>query len=86
MAAFAAIQYGVSIVRSNGKGIVAFYDYQGNALAKTNTFISNSKITYAEIPTISPTTIYSVIGNLFVYVLILFLLIIAGLRISKRDL
>ena len=85
MAAFAAIQYGVSIIRSNGKGIVAFYDYRGETLAKTNTFTSNSKINYAEIPTKSPTTIYSVIGNLFVYVLILFLLVIAGFRISKRG-
>jgi apolipoprotein N-acyltransferase len=85
MAAFAAIQYGVSIIRSNGKGIVAFYDYQGDVLAKTNTFISNSRITYAEIPMKSPTTVYSVIGNLFVYLSILFLIIIAGLRISKKE-
>ncbi|MCJ7680825.1 MAG: hypothetical protein MUP70_08885 [Candidatus Aminicenantes bacterium] len=84
MAAFAAIQYGVSIVRSNGKGIVAFYDYLGDALAKTNTLISNSRITYAEIPTKSPKTVYSVIGNLFVYLLILFLIIIVGLRISIK--
>ena len=84
MAAFAAIQYGVSIIRSNGKGIVAFYDYQGNALAKTNTFISNSKINYAEIPIKSTTTVYSIIGNLFVYILILFLVVILGLRISKK--
>lgn len=85
MAAFAAIQYGVSIIRSNGNGIVAFYDYRGDALAKMNTHISNSKITYGEIPVKSPTTVYAVIGNLFVYLLILFLIVIAGLRISKKD-
>jgi apolipoprotein N-acyltransferase len=83
MAAFAAIQYGVSIIRSNGKGIVAFYDYHGDALAKTNTLLTNSKINYAEIPMKSPTTVYSVIGNLFVYVVILFLMVIAGLRLSN---
>ena len=85
MAAFAAIQYGVSIVRSNGKGIVAFYDYQGNVLAQTNTLISDSKINYAEIPIKSTRTVYSVIGNLFVYLLILFLVVSLGLRISKKE-
>lgn len=85
MAAFTAIQNGVSIVRSNGKGIVAFYDYQGNALAKTNTFISDSKINYAEIPVKSTTTVYAKIGNLFAYICILFLLVILGLRIFKKE-
>lgn len=85
MAAFAAIQYGVSIIRSNGKGIVAFYDYQGDALAKTNTLFSNSRVNYADIPIKSTTTVYSVIGNLFVYLLISFLVVISGLRISKKE-
>jgi len=84
VAAFAAIQYGVSIIRSNGKGIVAFYDYQGNAVAKTNTFISNSEINYAEIPIHSTTTVYSMAGNVFVYIWMLFLVLILGLRISKK--
>lgn len=84
MAAFAAIQYGVSIIRSNGKGIVAFYDYRGETLAKANTFTSNLSIYYAEIPIKSTTTVYSVIGNLFVYLLILFLVMILGIRISKK--
>ena len=74
-----------SIIRSNGKGIIVFYDYQGNALAKTNTFISNSKINYAEIPIQSTTTVYSMVGNIFVYILILFLLVFLGLRISKKE-
>lgn len=85
MAAFAAIQYGVSIIRSNGKGMVAFYDYQGGELAKTNTLVSDSRINYEEVPMNSPTTVYSVIGNLFVYLLILFLIFIVGLRILKTG-
>lgn len=85
MAAFAAIQYGVSIIRANGKGIGAFYDYLGRVLEQNNTFTSDSKITYAEIPLNSTTTVYSKIGNLFVYLLMLLLLIMVGLRISKRS-
>jgi apolipoprotein N-acyltransferase len=85
MAAFAAIQYGVPIIRANGKGIVAFYGYRGEVLKQNNTLNSDSKILYMEMPLDSTTTVYSSIGNLFVYVLMLFLLIATGLRIGKRT-
>lgn len=85
MAAFAAIQYGVSIVRANGKGIVAFFDHKGKVLDQNNTFTSDSEIFYAEISLNSSTTIYSLIENLFVFLLILFLAVLAILRIRKRK-
>jgi len=79
MAAFAAIQYGFSIVRANGKGIAGFFNYQGNMISQVNTLISDSKINYAEIPVKSTFTIYSKIGNAFVFLCILFLLL-AGVK------
>ena len=84
MAAFAAIQYGVDIVRANGKGIVAFYNNRGNVLIQNNTFTSEAKITYADIPQTKATTLYSSIGNLFVHGLIMFLLVMIGLIFSKK--
>jgi len=84
MAAFASIQYGVNMVRANGKGIAAFYDTRGNILAQRNTFISGSLTTYADLPLTGTTTLYSLIGDLFVYILLLFLLVMTGLRFSKR--
>jgi apolipoprotein N-acyltransferase len=84
MAAFAAIQYGMAIIRANGKGIVAFYDYLGDRLEEANTFHSDSSIFYAVIPLNSVTTPYTVIGNLFVYVWMVFLIFIAAVRISGR--
>jgi len=84
MAAFAAIQYGVCIVRANGKGIVSFLNHKGEVFDQHNTFISDSEIFYAEIPMNSATTVYSVLGNLFVFLLMLLLLIIVGIRITKR--
>ena len=84
MAAFTAIQSGASIVRANGEGIVAFYDYQGNALARMNTFKADTKILCAEIPVQSTTTVYSIIGDAFVYFWIIFLMIVAGLRITEK--
>ncbi|MCF8381963.1 MAG: hypothetical protein K9H49_20515 [Bacteroidales bacterium] len=86
MAVFSAIQFGISIVRSNGKGIVAFIDYQGNTIAQMNTFISDRHINYADVPIKSIKTVYSKIGNMIVYLSMLFLLIIIGLRIKVQRL
>ena len=80
----AAIQYGVHIVRANGKGITAFYDTRGNIRTQSNTFTSVAKVTFAEVPLTRVTTVYSVIGDRFVHVLLLFLLILTGLRFLKR--
>ena len=84
MAAFVAIQYGVNIVRANGKGITALYDTRGNILAQSNTFLSDAKVTYADLPLTETTTVFSSIGDLFVYIWMMFLLIMIGLRFSKK--
>jgi len=83
-AAYAAIQFGVNIVRANGKGITALYDTRGNMLMQTNTFLSDSKVTIAELPLTKATTVFSSIGNHFVHIWMVFLLIIIGLRLSKK--
>jgi apolipoprotein N-acyltransferase len=84
MAAFAAIQFGVSVVRSNGKGIVAFYDYQGHALAKMNTLLSDTKINYAEVSVKSTTTVYSIAGDILVYIVTLFLLLVLVFKLAEK--
>jgi len=84
MAAFTAIQTGTSVVRANGKGIVAFYDFQGNALASMNTFVDGSKIVYGELPIQAITTLSTIIGDAFVYFWFMFLLIVAVLRITDH--
>ena len=84
MAAFAAIQYGVNIVRANGQGVTALYDTRGNILMKSNTFLSDSKVTIAELPLTKTTTLFSSIGNRFVHIWMMFLLIFIGLRFLKK--
>lgn len=65
--------------------IGAFYDYLGDIHAKTKTYFSDSKIVYSNIPTKSSKTIYSWIGNIFVYILTVFLLYTLGLKIKSRN-
>ena len=81
LAAFTAIQYGLSIARSNGKGVIAFYDYHGNILAQANTLNSPTRIVFADLPVDSPLTPYARTGDLLVYLLMLFLAIYSGMCI-----
>jgi apolipoprotein N-acyltransferase len=85
MAVFTALQFGVSMVRANGKGVTAFYDYRGKVLAESNTFTSDSKISYSEVPIHSTTTLYSIIGNVFVYAAVLYLLLMLVLRLREKG-
>jgi apolipoprotein N-acyltransferase len=83
MSAFSAIQFGFSIIRANGKGLTAYYDYQGNLVAKINTLTSNATIIYADLPIKSTHTVYSKIGDIFVFISIIFLFVVIGIRIAE---
>ena len=84
MACLEAVQYGFSLVRANGKGLTAVYDYMGNTIASVNTLTSDTKIVYADVPTRAVKTFYSVFGNLIIYLSILFLLFLITKKIFKR--
>ena len=84
MACLEAVQYGFSIVRSNGKGLAAIYDYMGNTIASLNTLTSNTKIVYADVPIQSPKTFYSASGDLIFYLAVLFLIFLITKNILKR--
>lgn len=85
MASFTAIENGFNLIRSNGNGQSAVFDYQGSIIAKMNTFNSDSKLLYADVPIHSTSTIYSVVGNVFANVCVLFLILILVLKFVKRK-
>lgn len=85
MACFEAIQNGFSLIRANGVGINSIRDNQGNVIAEMNTLTSDSRILIGELPLKRVTTLYAKIGNVAVYLMMLFLLLIIGLRIAKRG-
>ncbi len=84
MSSFTAIENGVSLIRPNGSGLSAVYDYQGKLIADLNTFNSDDKLLYADVPVQSATTVFSRIGNIFVYACILFLITALGLKFFKK--
>ncbi len=84
MACHSGIQFGFSIIRSNGKGVSAVYDYKGKEISSLNTFKSDEKILVAEIPVKSKSTIYSKTGDILAFLCIVFVFLIAVRRIFKK--
>lgn len=83
MAAIQAIQFGCHIVRSNGKGLSAVYNDKGKEIVSLNNLQSGDEIMYAELPIISAKTVYSCIGDVFVFAGVVFILIIIVLNIMN---
>jgi apolipoprotein N-acyltransferase len=83
MAAFRAIEQGHSIIRSTRFGLSAAINPYGEMVAKMSSFDDNNKIMLATLPKKGITTLYSVLGDLFVYLLVAFVLVFVSLKIFK---
>jgi apolipoprotein N-acyltransferase len=74
MAAFRAIEQGHSIVRSTRFGLSAAITPYGQMVAQMSSFDKNDKIMMAELPVRGVTTVYSIIGDAFIYLCMGFVL------------
>ncbi len=84
MASIEAIQYGFSIFRANGKGISAVYNRRGEQIASLNNLHSKEMIFLAELPVRSVETVYSRVGNVFVYLCFGFIVFVIVERFIRR--
>ncbi len=73
MACFRAIEQGHSILRSTRFGLSAAINPYGDMTSKMSSFNQNDKILIAELPKKGVRTVYSMIGDLFVYACLLFI-------------
>jgi len=86
MAAYRAIEQGHSILRSTRFGLSAGILPTGEMIARMSSFDKNSKIMTAQLPVHSVKTLYSVIGDSFVYLLIGFILFFfVTINLPKKD-
>lgn len=67
MAAYRAIEQGYSLLRSTRFGLSAAINPMGEIIAQQSSFDIHNKIMFAEIPTQRVATLYSAIGDGFVY-------------------
>jgi apolipoprotein N-acyltransferase len=84
MAAFRAIEQGYSLLRSTRFGLSAAINPLGEMTAQQSSFDIHDKIMLAELPTKRITTLYSIIGNSFIYACF-GLLILLFTTIYKRQ-
>jgi apolipoprotein N-acyltransferase len=74
MAAFRAVEQGHSILRSTRFGLSAAITPYGQMVTQMSSFDKNDKIMIAELPVKGVTTVYSIIGDAFIYLCMGFIL------------
>lgn len=83
MAAFRAVEQGYSILRSTRAGLSAAIDPAGVLVARMSSFDRNDRMMIAQLPIDPSRTLYSIIGDLWVYLciayVVFFLLAVSGL-------
>ena len=84
LAAFRAVENGFSLVRSAVQGVSLATDPNGRILASMDYFKANDRVMVAQVPTHGVVTLYSVIGDLFGWLMIAGFLVIAGWAILRR--
>jgi len=75
MSAFRAIEQGHSIIRSTRFGLSAIISPYGEMISQSSSFDDNNKIMIANIQAKGINTIYSIIGDLFIYLCLGFLIL-----------
>lgn len=86
MASIHSIQFGFSIVRSNGIGVTSIYNSVGKEITSFNSLKSNDRILFAALPVKSNKTFYGRYGDVFILLCGLFIAIIAFTHfILKRQ-
>jgi apolipoprotein N-acyltransferase len=75
MAAFRAVEQGHSLLRSTRFGLSAAINPYGDMLSKMSSFDKNNKIMISQLPVKGIKTLYSIIGDIIVYLSIAFILV-----------
>lgn len=79
MSAFRAIENGISVVRHADLGWSVITDPYGRTLASMDHFASTDRTMVAQVPTSGVRTVYSVIGDLFGWLAVAGLAVVAGM-------
>lgn len=79
-----AIEQGFNMVRSTGRGLSASFNYKGQVISKMDYYKTTQDIMYSDVPTKGAKTIYSVLGDYFAWLCILFFLTISLFIMIRR--
>ena len=79
-----AIEQGFNMVRAASRGLSAAFNYKGQLLSSMNYYTTDDLILYSDLPTNGQKTIYSVLGDYFAWMCIIFLMIISAIFIKQK--
>ena len=72
VASHRAIEHGFNMVRSVTQGFSASFNYKGRVLSSQDFYKTNDVILYSDVPTKGQRTVYSLLGDYFAWLCILF--------------
>ena len=79
-----AIEQGFNMVRAASRGFSASFNYKGQLLSSLDYFKTENLILYSDLPTKGQKTIYSILGDYFAWMCIVFLMIISAIFIKQK--
>ena len=79
-----AIEQGFNMVRAASRGLSASFNYKGQLLSSMNYYKTDDLILYSDLPTEGQKTIYSIFGDYFAWMCIVFLMIISASFIKQK--
>ncbi|MCW8849512.1 MAG: hypothetical protein OQJ81_05975 [Melioribacteraceae bacterium] len=85
VSSFRALEHGFNMVRSASQGLSASFNFKGQLLSSMDFYKTNALILYSDIPTKGEKTIYSILGDYFAWMCILFFVIISGVIIKLNQ-
>ena len=89
LAVFRAVENGFSLLRPDNEAVSVATDYLGTPLAATDYFATDDPVIIADIPTAGVRTVYAGVGDVFAWLVIIYLgttaavILIRGLRIRR---
>jgi apolipoprotein N-acyltransferase len=80
-----AIEHGFNMVRAASRGLSASFSYKGEVLSSMDYFKTNEFILYSDVPTEGHRTVYSILGDYFAWLCILFFVIISVIFFGRKG-
>lgn len=84
-ASFRALEQGFNLVRAVSRGLSASFNHKGQVITSQDFYATNDVILFSDVPMKGQFTVYSVVGDLFAWLCILFFVSISIFVFRKRE-